>query len=198
MQYLTQSQVREVLRQVPDPRTRLALLMAYCHGLRITEVCGKYRKGVPQSNSAGMLLTGILVKHTEGGYLKIPRLKGSNATLQTIIYAPSDLVLDEGSALKEIIQIYGLGPEDRIFTKDAATYWRQFRSAGKRAGLPETLCHPHILKHSIAMQLVKRIDLKDLQVYLGHKSLASTGKYLESNDAQASAAVGKVFQEETR
>jgi integrase len=196
MLYLTQSQVRDALRLVPNDRDRLALLMAYCHGLRITEVCGKYRDGKPQRNKAGLILTGILVKHTEGGYLKIPRLKGSNTTLQNLINAPSDLVLDEASALRDVVRKYELGPEDRLFPKDAATYWRQFQAAGKRAGLPETLCHPHILKHSIAMQLVSRIDLKDLQVYLGHKSLASTGKYLESNDAQASAAVVKVFSTE--
>jgi integrase/recombinase XerD len=120
--------------------------------------------------------------------------KGSKRTLQALIGAPSDQVLDEVSALRDVILKYGLGPEDRLFPKDPATYWRIMRRAGQAAGLPSALCHPHVLKHSIAMHLVRRIDIKDLQQYLGHRSLSSTGVYLDSSDAQASAAVGRVFQ----
>lgn len=175
MQYLTQDQVRAMLRLVPDSRDRCALLVAYLHGLRISEV------------------TGILVKHTEGGYLDVRRLKGSKRTLQMLISAPSDLVLCEVTALQDVVRKYELGPEDGLFPKHPSTYWRIFQKAGHQAGIPGALCHPHVLKHSIAIHLIKRIDIKDLQQYLGHKSLSSTGVYLNSTDAQASAAVGKVF-----
>lgn len=180
MQFLTQSQVRDILRLIPNDRDRCALLVAYLHGLRISE------------------LTALRVKDTEGGYLNVKRLKGSKRTLQAVIYAPSDLVLDEASALKDVVRKYELGPDDRLFPKDPATYWRIMKRAGKLAGLPEALCHPHVLKHSIAMHLVRRMDIKDLQQYLGHKSLSSTGVYLDSTDAQASAAVAKVFAEEEK
>jgi site-specific recombinase XerD len=95
--------------------------------------------------------------------------------------------------LKNVVKNFELGPDDILFPRAPSTYWRIMQRAGKAAGLPEALCHPHVLKHSIAMHLVDKIDIKDLQVYLGHRSLASTGVYLESNDAKASAAVVGVF-----
>ena len=65
-----------------------------------------------------------------------------------------------------------------MFLKHAGSMWRFMQKAGTAAGLALAHRHPHVLKHSIAMHLLRRIDVKDLQQYLGHRSLSSTGVYL--------------------
>src|SRR5262249_36670078 len=49
--------------------------------------------------------------------------------------------------------------------------------------------HPHVLKHSIAMDMIREAGIENTRVYLGHKSGASTMEYLKPNDDEASAAV---------
>jgi integrase/recombinase XerD len=176
MDYITQDQVRSLLRLVPDDRDRCALLVAYLHGLRISEVCA------------------LTVEDISGGYLVVRRLKGSNKTTQGLIFSPLDTVLDERSALSDLLRKYKLAPGDRLFPKHISTYWRIMQRAGREAGLPQTVCHPHVLKHSIAMHLVRRISIEQLQCYLGHKSLGSTGVYLHVTDAEASSAVSRIFE----
>lgn len=175
-QSLTQQQVRSLLRAIPNHRQRTAMLVAYLHGLRISE------------------LMEIRVSDTGSGYLPIRRVKGSNKTLQPLISAPSDEDFDEVSAIKRIVKEFSLGPEDRLFPHSNRHYNRILKTAAKVAGLPEEFAHTHIFKHSIAYHLAEQgMPVKDLQTYLGHKSLASTGIYLESNDAKASASVLKIM-----
>ena len=51
------------------------------------------------------------------------------------------------------------------------------RRAGRVAGL-EIDVHPHMLRHAAGFELLQRgLDLRKIQAYLGHKSLASTERY---------------------
>lgn len=175
-QSLTQQQVRQLLRAIPHARDRAAMTVAYLHGLRVSE------------------LNSIRVRDTEGGSLHIPRLKGSAKTTQPLISAPSDEDFNERAMLRSLLQSGKFGPDDLLFPKSRSMYWRIVKKAGLRVGIPEALAHPHVLKHSIAYHLADQgMDIKDLQTYLGHKSMASTGIYLESSDAKASAAVLKIM-----
>jgi integrase len=179
MHHLTQPQVKALLQAVEDDRDRCGLLVAYLHGLRVSEMMA------------------LRVKDVAGGYITVPRRKGSKKTTHLLI-APSDLVLDEKTALEELISKYQLGPEDQLFPASRKTYDRRIKTAGAKAGIPEHLRHMHVLKHSVAMHMVKKIDLKELQQYLGHKSLNSTAQYLHVTDAEASQAVVNVFEETTK
>jgi integrase len=202
MRHTSQDAVRSMLRLIPSDRWRLAATMQYLHGLRASEVLA------------------LRLKDTEGNALYVPRLKGSKATLQELIYAPSDPIFNERTLLKRFLSNKDLSPDSLLFgsglgkpmettlpdgtvkiqqrDKSYYTYLRAVKAAATKAGWPPKMSVTHVLKHSIAMHLVKQIDIKDLQTYLGHVTLASTGIYLESNDAQASAAVAKVFAEEEK
>jgi site-specific recombinase XerD len=57
------------------------------------------------------------------------------------------------------------------------------------AGIAKRNAHPHILKHSIAMQSIGNAGIENVRQYLGHKSLSSTGAYLIVDDLTAAARV---------
>lgn len=66
------------------------------------------------------------------------------------------------------------GRANNLLAKQLA-YWR------KSTGLGDELCW-HVLRHSIATELVhKGMDLEQVRRFLGHKSIASTSRYLHSN-----------------
>ena len=50
------------------------------------------------------------------------------------------------------------------------------------------LRHFHVLKHSCAMSGIPK-GIEHVRVYLGYKSISSTGIYLKVDDATASAAI---------
>jgi len=66
---------------------------------------------------------------------------------------------------------------------------------GAAADIGKQKRHPHILKHSIAKQTIKKAGVENVRVHLGHKSMASTGVYLQVTDEEASAAVREAFND---
>jgi integrase/recombinase XerD len=55
---------------------------------------------------------------------------------------------------------------------------RLCRAAGQAAPLPKVI-HPHLLRHSVAPHLLEAgVDLRRIQLVLGHRSLRTTRRYL--------------------
>lgn len=144
------------------------ILVAFWHGLRATEVVGFTRDAISD------------------GYLTIQRLKGSYKTTQALM-EHSEPLLNEKSALIE----YALKSSfnQPVFHITRQHFWRLFQGYAKDAGIPAHLAHPHILKHSIAMQTIHIAGIENVRRHLGHKSIASTGAYLKVSDEVASKAV---------
>lgn len=63
------------------------------------------------------------------------------------------------------------------------------RRVAKKAGIPSHLAHFHCAKHTRAMLSIKTAGIENVRVYLGRKSIASTGAYLKVTDAQAAQAM---------
>jgi integrase/recombinase XerD len=64
-----------------------------------------------------------------------------------------------------------------------------FRAIAAAAGLSPEKQHPHVLKHSIASHLVwANVNLALVRQQLGHKSIGSTMRYVQTSDQQASKA----------
>ena len=170
MQHLSKDQVRALLAAARATRERdwLMILVGYWHGLRASEVVGLTRDNV------------------RDGHLVVPRLKGSMKTRQPLV-KHADPLFDEASALLDYVE--KLAETDKIFPVSRSTFWRLVRRYGAAAGIPRDLAHPHILKHSIAMQTIHSAGIENVRQYLGHKSLSSTGAYLKVDDKAASSAV---------
>ena len=144
------------------------ILVGFCHGLRASEVVGIKRDDV------------------QDGYLTVKRLKGSNRTVQLLLRSDDEL-FSEVPALFEYARNFS--GNQRLFKISRQHFWRLFQRYGEAAGIPAHKRHPHVLKHTIAMQSIHSAGIENVRQYLGHKSLSSTGAYLKVSDADASAAV---------
>lgn len=146
----------------------LMILVAYWHGLRASEV---------------MTLT---PQNFADGFITVKRLKGSKETTQPLI-AHNDCLLDEKSALED--RCARLNKTDRLFPWSRVWFWMIVRKYGAEAKVPQHKCHPHAMKHTIAKHTIKQAGIENVRQYLGHKSISSTGAYIESDDDEASKAV---------
>lgn len=178
MTHLTKEQMALLLERarVTDKTGRLYLmvLLGWRHGLRASEIVG--------------LRVGDF--DMVGGFLTVGRLKGSLRTTQA-------LFPDEIAALPAVLA--GKGPADFVFPgRKAGTafsyagFYDRFRELCKDLEFPEHLSHPHVLKHSTGMVVIKK-GIEFCRQYLGHRSIASTGAYLRVSDAEASRAAMAAF-----
>jgi type 1 fimbriae regulatory protein FimB len=149
-------------------RNWLMILVAYCHGLRASEVTALQRDAV------------------KDGHLTVRRLKGSLRTVQPLISDP-DPLLNEQKALFDFVA--SLPRNQKLFPICRQHFWRLMQRYAEAAGIPARKRHPHILKHTIAMQVIDKAGIHNVKQYLGHKSMSSTGAYLKVSDEAASSAV---------
>lgn len=175
MEHLTRDQVVAVLEQARAARKRdwLLFLVSFWHGLRATEAIS------------------LTPENFADGFIGVQRLKGSLRTVQPLVEDELS-ILDEKSAIGEWLT--GLGPRERLFPISRVQFYRLMRRYGRLAGLPQHLCHPHVLKHSIAMASIRHAGIENVRQYLGHRSISSTGEYLKVSDQAASSAIAAAFR----
>lgn len=173
MQYLTKDELIAILTKAREHSTRnwLMILVAFSHGLRASEIIN------------------LIPENFADGYITVKRLKHSNQTVQQLVSSDVD-VLNEKKYLSE----YLTGITGKLFPISRVMFWKIVQRHGEEAGIPKHKRHPHAFKHTCA-KLALKGDMKidELKQYLGHKSLNSTGKYLESDDEQASQAFAKAM-----
>lgn len=172
MEHLSREQLLDLLRRAKEKSERdwLLLLVTFWHGLRASEAVN------------------LTPAHFRDGYITIQRLKGSLRTTQPLV-ADADPLLDEKNALAHWMEKNCAGNSERLFSVSRHAFYRIMRRHGRAAGLPAHLCHPHVLKHSIAMQTIREAGIENVRQYLGHVSIASTGEYLKVDDEAASSAI---------
>lgn len=170
MEALSKPELLSLLRVAKSSSTRdwLMILVGYWHGLRASEVCG------------------LTASSIADGCVTVARLKGSMRTTQPLP-EHADPLLDLRGELVDYVR--GMHPNQTVFPVTRIHFWRLMKKYSAAAGIPKRLGHPHILKHSLAMQTIKTAGIENVRQYLGHKSLASTGAYLKVDDLEASAAV---------
>jgi integrase/recombinase XerD len=71
--------------------------------------------------------------------------------------------------------------------------WQLIERIGRRAGIQGL--HPHNFRHLLATTWVaKGLDVKKLQVMLGHASIATTMEYVDSNFEQLKSEYNKLWE----
>lgn len=175
MDALSKPQLLALLAAAKAARTRdwLMILVGFWHGLRASEVVALTRDDL------------------QDGHITVRRLKGSKRTTHPLVDHPEPLLSEAGALFDFAASRHR---NQRIFPITRERFWQIVQQHGRAAGIPKRLCHPHILKHSFAMQFIQTIGIENVRQYLGHKSISSTGAYLKVNDAEAAASVERAVK----
>lgn len=151
-----------------DPRQRLMYKVAFWHGLRVSELIALTKADIQE------------------GHLACQRLKGSMGTIQPFVSHP-ELLLDEATELHLLAKELRQG--ERLFPWDRSWVRKLMQKIGRDMNLPSHKMHPHALKHTIAKLTIRQAGIENVRQRLGHKSIASTGMYLEVSDDEAAQAI---------
>lgn len=159
---LTQQEVKAFLSVIRNPKYYAIASTFYSSGLRLSECLNLKIEDIDSSNMV------ITVRDGKGKKDRV-----------TIL---SEKLL---SALREYYRKTPVKPITYLFPKKDDTFshfskrqTQQFiRDAGLRAGIKKNVS-PHILRHSFATHLLESgVNLRKIQVILGHRSLQTTAVY---------------------
>ncbi len=170
-QLLTEGEIQRILDACDgdsyyDCRDRTALMVLANCGIRASELCG-LKLGSLNLDDKNMIVMGKGSKERV-----VPFADDLKRQLETYLDKRMEF-LNGDATEKNLFLSSRLEPIDRI------TLWRIVQKRGKMASVPEARLHPHVLRHSIASHLLRRgMDLRTLQEFLGHSSIATTEKYL--------------------
>jgi integrase len=158
-------------------------LMAYWHGLRMSEVCA------------------LRLADIRDGSLSVQRRQGSLKTVQSLHRDRREPLLDEATAIQQWLKQRPNVRSDALFISrnggalDKAQFFKNFRAAAKAAGLPTAKSHPGILRYSLVSHLAARnINLALIANALGHRSINSTLKYVKATEREKKADSFAVMQ----
>lgn len=186
--YLTGEQLTCFLTAAKEygAREYAMFLFAVAHGARIQEVCNLRISDIDFRNEQ----------------VHIRRVKGSLDTTQSLLKVKGNPLFNEAAALKAWLEVRPADADNYVFNSQKATQLHRvsaaklFRTIAVKAGLGETLRHPHVLKHTKAMLMVQQgANAFMIRQALGHKSFDSTLAYVNPSDADASAASDKAFSQ---
>jgi integrase len=184
--YMDNQQLERFLLAAKEygPREHAMFLFAVAHGARASEICN--------------LRISDINFHSE--QVHVARLKGSLDSTQNLLRVKGSSLFNEAVALKAWLDVRKPDAEDYVFNSQKSTrlnrvtVYMLFRAIARAAGLPETLQHPHVLKHTAAMLMVRAgANAFLIRQHLGHRSFDSTLAYVNPSDSDASAAAAKAF-----
>ncbi|MFL9912078.1 tyrosine-type recombinase/integrase [Paraburkholderia sp. RL17-337-BIB-A] len=157
---LSLDEVATFFDAIPSLKYRAILMTAYAAGLRISEV-------------AHLKTTDI-----DSQRMVIRVNQGKNRRDRFVMLSPR---------LLEILRTYWLNahPRDWLFPGDVpghpittAAIWQACNRARQRSGIQKPIT-PHVLRHAFATHLLEAgTDVRKIQLLMGHRSLATTSRYL--------------------
>ena len=186
--YMNSEQLERFLQAAKEYglREHAMFLFAVAHGARVQEI-------------ANLKLSDI---NFNSDQIHIVRLKGSLSSTQNLLKVKGNSLFDERAALKTWLAVREADGDNYVFNSQKSTQmnrnsiYRIFREIAKKAGLGETLQHPHVLKHTAAMLMVQQgANAFLIRQHLGHRSFDSTLAYVNPSDSDASAASVKAFNQ---
>jgi site-specific recombinase XerD len=181
MKSLTQEQLSKILKLAStNVRNHAIILLAFRHGMRVSEICNLELKDVDMKN----------------GQITIRRLKGSLTTTQPLADVQGSPLLSEKRVLRAWLKERGNHPSKYVFVSQKSgrisrmQLNRIFHQLAEQTGLPIEKPHFHMLKHTLGFTLVEaNVNLANIKQALGHRSIASTAGYTQPTDQSAGKAV---------
>jgi integrase len=186
--YLSSEQLERFLQTAKEygPREHAMFLFAVAHGARAQEI-------------ANLRVTDINFNTEQ---IHIARLKGSLDSTQTLLKVKGNALFNEAAVLKAWLSVRERDADNFVFNSQKSarlnrvSIYKIFKAIARKAGLGETLQHPHVLKHTAAMLMVQQgANAFLIRQHLGHRSFDSTLAYVNPSDSEASAASAKAFNQ---
>ena len=157
---LSPAEVATLLRTPRNLKHRAILTTLYAAGLRVSELC---QGQVTDIDSARMVL-------------RVQQGKGQHDRYVMLSPKLLPLLRQYWQQEKPRPWLFPGNPRTRPITTRAV--YNICRDAGQAAHLPKAI-HPHGLRHAFATHLLEAgVDLRRIQLLLGHRSLRTTSRYL--------------------
>jgi len=183
---LSTAEVRQILGCLRSPRYQACLMTIYSCGLRLGEGVGLQ---IPQIDSDRMMLHIRQGKGNKDRYVPLP-----TSTLT--------LLRQHWSTHRHPLWLFpsptraGVPPFSAIQPMDASGVQRAFKAALQASGVQKD-ASVHTLRHSYATHLLEAgVNLRLIQVFLGHSSFQTTTRYTHLTrevEALASDAINRVM-----
>lgn len=164
---LSGSEVARVLKHATSLQYKALFMLLYGSGLRITEA---------RSLEIGDVDSTRMVLHVRGAKNRHDRIVPLPQRTLEALRANYRAARPKGPLL------FPGRSGDRPLTRNAVA--KALRKAESQAGLGKSV-HPHLFRHSFATHLLETgVDLRTVQILLGHRSLQSTARYTHLSEAR--------------
>ncbi len=118
--------------------------------------------------------------HWREGEIRVPTLKRRQAAYRTV-FLPQNVLTEISRILAEFPELRG-----RLLRVHPRVFRRVFAERAREAGIQKELAHPHVLRHSRAIEMIRAgVPLSLIQQLLGHAFLSSTAVYLQVFQGEA-------------
>jgi integrase/recombinase XerD len=169
--YLGKEQIYEILEHAKaansNQRDYTLLRLMWSTGVRVSEAVSITPKDIEPKHNV------INIRHAKGD--KMRRVHTDATTLK---------------ALEKYIEKEGIERDAPIFPVSRV---RVFNIVKKYGGAIDENIHPHTLRHSFAVHCIRSgMDLRTLQMLMGHSDINTTQVYLQFNDELIDAVYRKV------
>lgn len=172
---LTEKQFEALIKAPRKLRDRL-IICFLAHGLRVSEVCGKYAIRVMDIN-----FDSDPIIFTIHGKTRKKKTRGREGKIRYVPLLKKFLRVFNRfeSNLKRYIRKNKLKPEDKLFNITDRQVRNLVKKYAKKAGIPNPeRVHPHTLRHTCATLLRRKgVPLRIIQKILGHSSIKTTEIY---------------------
>ena len=112
--------------------------------------------------------------------IRMPTLKRKQLAYRQV-FVPQNVVAEIATYLAEYPEMRG-----KVFRIYQSNFRRTFYERAKEAGIPRKLAHPHVLRHTRAIELLRAgVPVTLVQDQLGHAYLTTTAVYLRISGQEA-------------
>jgi len=182
-QYLSEVQLNSLIsafqswfdqKAISDTKRRirgrywLVFLTLRFTGARISEIISIKHEDIDFRNAEIRLVT--LKRHN-------PKKKGS----YRIIPVPGNVTAEAANYLAQYPYM-----KDKIFNINRSNFYKVFQERCEEVNIPKEMAHPHILRHTRAIELLRAgVPVTIVQDLLGHSALTTTAVYLKISGQEA-------------
>ena len=176
--YLSEEEVKKLLEAAKaNPRDYAIISFLAYSGLRVSELCNLKIEDVDLNERVVYVHSG----------------KGDKDRIVVISQEAVDAVTNYLSKRDDSLEYLFSSQKSEKITR--IQVFRIVKKYAKIAGIKKNVT-PHVLRHTLATTLLKRgVDIRFIQQFLGHSSVATTQIYTHVNDELMKSVYDKVMQE---